>query len=93
MPRTAVVTERPNSVLVQVNLRARRPDLRADERRKRDDRHDDDVELDHWITEPSLKIGRYMATTRPPITTPRNRMTIGSINDMRFATVWSTSES
>jgi len=45
MPRTAVVTRRPNPVLRKDNLRARRPDYRADERRNRDDRHDDDVDV------------------------------------------------
>ena len=47
----------------------------------------------HSITAPSWKIGRYIEITRPPITTPRKRMTAGSSNDMRFATVLSTSSS
>ena len=45
------------------------------------------------ITEPSLKIGRYIEMTRPPMITPRNRMTIGSIRVVRLATMLSTSSS
>src|SRR2546425_12201900 len=38
-----------------------------------------DVErLHYFIIVTSLKIGRYMATTRPPTTTPRNTIIIGS---------------
>ena len=44
-------------------------------------------------TEPSLKIGRYIATTRPPITTPRNTMMIGSSRLDSAATASSTSRS
>ena len=44
-------------------------------------------------TEPSLKIGRYIATTRPPITTPRNTMMIGSSRLESAATASSTSRS
>ena len=45
------------------------------------------------ITAPSLKIGRYMEITRPPMITPRKRMTIGSISVVRLATMLSTSSS
>src|SRR4051794_30795976 len=55
VPRTTVVTGRPNPVLRQANLRARGPDDRAGERHNRDDRHEHDVDVHHWITEPSLK--------------------------------------
>ena len=40
-----------------------------------------------------LKIGRYMATTRPPIVAPKNTSIKGSINAVRFSTAWSTSSS
>jgi len=33
-----------------------------------------------------LKIGRYMATTRPPIVTPKNTSIKGSIKAVRFST-------
>ena len=39
------------------------------------------------------KIGRYMATTMPPTTTPRNTIITGSISDSRFDTAASTSSS
>jgi hypothetical protein len=39
------------------------------------------------------KIGRYMATTMPPTTTPRNTIITGSINESRFDTAASTSSS
>src|SRR5437773_11250753 len=45
------------------------------------------------MTAPSWKIGRYMEMTRPPITTPRKRITAGSRSDIRLATVLSTSSS
>ncbi len=41
----------------------------------------------------SLKIGRYMATTRPPTTTPRNTIIIGSSSEVRVLTAVSTSSS
>ena len=44
-------------------------------------------------TAPSLKIGRYIATTRPPITTPRNTMMIGSSRLVNAVTASSTSRS
>ena len=47
----------------------------------------------HYTTEPSLKIGRYIAITRPPISTPRMTMISGSISDARPATASSTSSS
>src|SRR5690606_37242738 len=43
------------------------------------------------ITEPILKIGRYMATTRPPTRTPRIAMIIGSSKLLRLSTALSTS--
>src|SRR5262249_45271101 len=58
---------------------------------ERRERHECDA--DHSITEPSWKIGRYIEMTRPPITTPRKRITAGSSSDMRFATMLSTSSS
>ena len=48
---------------------------------------------DHPMTDPSLKIGRYMEMTRPPMMMPRNRMTSGSIRVIRLATMLSTSSS
>ncbi len=39
------------------------------------------------------KIGRYMATTMPPTTTPRNTIMIGSISESRPLTAASTSSS
>ncbi len=45
------------------------------------------------MTAPSLKMGRYMEMTRPPITTPRKRITAGSRRDIRLFTMLSTSSS
>lgn len=42
---------------------------------------------------PSLKIGRYMATTSPPRITPRKAMIIGSMSAVMFVTRLSTSSS
>ena len=39
------------------------------------------------------KIGRYMATTMPPTTTPRNTIITGSINESSAETAASTSSS
>ena len=39
------------------------------------------------------KIGRYMATTMPPTTTPRNTIITGSSIESRFDTAASTSSS
>ena len=47
----------------------------------------------HQTTAPSLKIGRYMDTTIPPINVPRNTMMMGSIKLDRPATISSTSAS
>lgn len=44
-------------------------------------------------TAPSWKMGRNMAITMPPTTTPRNTMSIGSISEVRAATVASHSVS
>ena len=41
----------------------------------------------------SLKMGRYMAMTTPPITTPRKTMSIGSRSAVRLVTAVSTSSS
>ncbi len=38
-------------------------------------------------------IGMYIEMTMPPTTTPRNRMIIGSISEIRLATAESTSSS
>ena len=38
------------------------------------------------MTEPSMKIGRYMATNRPPTRIPRMDMIIGSISALRLST-------
>jgi probable HAF family extracellular repeat protein len=46
-----------------------------------------------YTTAPSLKIGRYMATTKPPISTPRITMIIGSISEDNAPTASSTSSS
>ena len=45
------------------------------------------------ITAPSLKIGRYIAMTRPPTSTPRIAMMSGSSSDERPSTAVSTSSS
>ena len=42
---------------------------------------------------PILKIGKYIPTTRPPITTPRNDIIIGSIIEVMASTALSTSSS
>ena len=47
----------------------------------------------HQTTWPSLKIGRYIDTTMPPMMVPRNTMMIGSIRLDRPATMSSTSAS
>ena len=53
-----------------------------------------DVErLHYFIKVTSLKIGRYMATTRPPTTMPRNTIMIGSSSDVSAPTAVSTSSS
>jgi hypothetical protein len=44
-------------------------------------------------TEPSLKMGRYIDTTMPPMMVPRNTMITGSIRLDRPATISSTSDS
>ena len=41
----------------------------------------------------SLKIGRYIATTRPPTITPRNTIMIGSSSEVSVETAVSTSSS
>ncbi len=40
-----------------------------------------------------LKIGRYIETTRPPTTMPRNAIMIGSMSEVIAPTAWSTSSS
>jgi len=47
----------------------------------------------HQTTWPSLKMGRYMATTMPPMTVPRITMMMGSIRLEIPATMSSTSDS
>ena len=47
----------------------------------------------HQTTWPSLKIGRYMETTMPPMSVPRKTMMMGSIRLDRPATISSTSAS
>ena len=47
----------------------------------------------YQATEPILKIGRYIAMTRPPITTPSTAMIIGSMRDDSALTASSTSSS
>lgn len=49
--------------------------------------------LTYLITVISLKIGRYMATTIPPTTTPRKTIRTGSRSDVIPATAVSTSSS
>ena len=44
-----------------------------------------------YTTEPSLKIGKYIATTRPPMSTPRVTMINGFISNDSAATVSSIS--
>jgi methyl-accepting chemotaxis protein len=46
-----------------------------------------------YTTEPSLKIGRYIATTRPPISVPSTTMISGSISEDSAPTASSTSSS
>ena len=45
------------------------------------------------IAAPSWKMGRYIATTRPPTTTPSTTMMNGSIRLVRLSTMLSTSSS
>lgn len=45
------------------------------------------------IAEAMVKIGRYIAITMNPMTTPKNTIIIGSSNDVNDATAWSTSSS
>src|SRR5437899_11484331 len=45
------------------------------------------------MTAPGLTTGRYVELTRPPITTPRKRITAGSRRDIRLFTMLSTSSS
>ncbi len=47
----------------------------------------------YWMAPAILKIGRYMAITKPPIVTPRNTSMIGSIRAVMLSTAWSTSSS
>ena len=47
----------------------------------------------HQTTAPSLKIGRYMAMTRPPTSTPRIAMISGSSKLLIASTAASTSAS
>ena len=56
-------------------------------------RHAPLTKAQRQTTWPSLKIGRYIATTRPPITTPRNTMISGSSRLDSAATASSTSRS
>src|SRR5262249_62337045 len=49
--------------------------------------------LCHFISVTRRKIGRYIATTRPPTTTPRNTIMMGSSRDVRAVTAVSTSSS
>ena len=44
-------------------------------------------------TSANWKIGRYIATSRPPIVTPRKRISIGSSIDVKAPTAESTSSS
>ena len=63
---------------------------------RRDDRSTCDLgnQRSRYLTSvTSLKIGRYMATTRPPTTTPRNTIMIGSSSEVRVLTAVSTSSS
>ena len=46
-----------------------------------------------YTTAPSLKIGKYIATTMVPITIPKKTIMIGSIRDDSAATASSTSRS
>jgi len=52
-----------------------------------------DLRRNQPTREPILKIGRYMAITRPPMVTPRKTSINGSIIAVRFSTAWSTSSS
>ncbi len=52
-----------------------------------------DGSADHLTSVTSLKIGRYIATTMPPTTTPRNTIIIGSSREVRAVTAESTSSS
>lgn len=49
--------------------------------------------LAHLMSVTILKIGRYSATTRPPMITPRMTIIAGSSSDMRAPTAVSTSSS
>ena len=47
----------------------------------------------HLTSVTILKMGRYMATTMPPTTTPRKTIIIGSSNEVSAVTAASTSSS
>lgn len=47
----------------------------------------------YLTTLPILKMGRYIATMRPPMTTPKTAMMIGSIKLESASTISSTSAS
>ena len=49
--------------------------------------------LHYFINVTSLKIGRYIATTSPPTTTPRKTIINGSSSDVSAVTAVSTSSS
>ena len=42
------------------------------------------------MTDPSMKIGKYMAIMSPPIKTPSTDMIRGSINELKLSTALST---
>ena len=45
------------------------------------------------MTDPSIKIGRYMAIMRPPIKSPNTDIMMGSISELRLSTALSTAAS
>ena len=52
-----------------------------------------EIRYNYYIAPAILNIGKYMATTRPPIVTPKNTSIKGSIKEVRLSTAWSTSSS
>ena len=70
-----------------------RPSTARTQRRQQDAAMADPCGTGVQTTEPSLKIGRYIETTMPPISTPRMTMMNGSIRLDRPLTASSTSSS
>jgi hypothetical protein len=51
------------------------------------------VILSVYITDPSINMGMYIATIKPPTKTPRIDIIMGSIRELRLSTALSTAAS